>query len=169
MARVREHINGLDLTNVIAAFTKDGGVTGKRGRSAGNVDDAFGTHGKDGVKNGPLTAGSWRIKDNDVGADSVPHKKGQLFSRISTDEFTVFDVIVPGIFSGVSNRWCDNLDSQGVPCLLGEKKGNRSCAAVKVDNVFLSFKGGIGKGSFIKALRLQRIDLEEVMGGNDKG
>lgn len=67
MARVREHINGLDLTNVIAAFTKDGGVTGKRGRSAGNVDDAFGTHGKDGVKNGPLTAGSWRIKDNDVG------------------------------------------------------------------------------------------------------
>ena len=91
MARVREHINGLDLTNVIAAFTKDGGVTGKRGRSAGNVDDAFGTHGKDGVKNGPLTAGSWRIKDNDVGADSVPHKKGQLFSRISTDEFTVFD------------------------------------------------------------------------------
>ena len=98
MARVREHINGLDLTNLIAAFTKDGGVTGKRGRSAGNVDDAFGTHGKDGVKNGPLTAGSWRIKDNDVGADSVPHKKGQLFSRISTDEFTVFDVIVPGIF-----------------------------------------------------------------------
>lgn len=105
MARMGEHINGLDLTNLIAVFTKDGGVTGKRGRSAGNVDDAFGTHGKDGVKNGPLTAGSWRIKDNDVGADSVPHKKGQLFSRISTDEFTVFDVIVPGIFSGVSNRW----------------------------------------------------------------
>lgn len=51
----------------------------------------------------------------------------------------------------------------------GREKGNRSCAAVKVDNVFLSFKGGIGKGSFIKALRLQRIDLEEGMGGNDKG
>ena len=41
MARMGEHINGLDLTNLIAAFTKDGGVTGKRGRSAGNVDDAF--------------------------------------------------------------------------------------------------------------------------------
>ena len=90
MARMGEHINGLDLTNLIAAFTKDGGVTGKRGRSAGNVDDAFGTHGKDGVKNGPLTAGSWRIKDNDVGADSVPHKKGQLFSAASAQMNSLF-------------------------------------------------------------------------------
>ena len=161
MGRVREHIYGLDFFCFVAQFIKDSNVSGHGGWIAGDVDDALGLHLGKGLEYGWRAAGSWRIYYYYVSADTLLVEAWHNDGGIPYQEVSVADIVVTSVLLRIEDSRFDDLDTDDLTGFLSEEQGNRSGAAVGVDNGLAAAQISVFKGFIIEHLGLIRVDLKE--------
>ena len=163
-----KHIHGLDLTDLVAAAAEDGGITGKGGGAAGDIDNTLGHDGQDGLQDFCVAAGTGRVQDDHVRLHTFPDETGQFHGSIGADEFTVSDPVLTGILPGILDGRGHDLDAQGMPGFLGQEEGDGAGPAVQVDDVFPARERCIMQRGLIEGFGLACIDLEKRQGRDGK-
>ena len=103
MARMREHITGLDLFNVIASPCKDLQIPGKSCRITGNINNLFRPDFQNGLQTSAVTSLAGRIHYDQIYLSDfsllflVFHISRQDFLRFSRKKLRIFNAVSFGV------------------------------------------------------------------------
>ena len=161
MRRHAEHIDWLNFFCLIAELVEDGEVSCEAGGVAGDVDDAGGVHVGEGLEDDGGAAGSWRVDDDDIGADALVVEARHDIGGVSDEERRVLDVVVARVFPCVLDRGLYNLDAVDFAGFLRKKQRDRARAAVGIDDGFLAREIREFERFAVEHFGLRGVDLEE--------
>lgn len=119
---------------LVAQFIKDGNVSGQGGWVAGDVDNALGLHSSKGLEYGRRAASSWRIYYYDISTNTLLVEAWHNDCGIPYQEVGVADVVVTGVLLRIEDGRFDDFYTDDLTGFLGEEQGNRSGAAVGVND-----------------------------------
>ena len=166
MRSTGEHINWLHLHGLVPQFIQHGNIPGQGGGVAGDVNYPVRLHVCEGLQHCFRAACPGRVYHYHIGAHTLLVEAGHDLGGIAYDEFCIPYVVVPGVFIGILDGGLHNLDTDDFPCLLGQEQGDGACAAVSVNDGFLSLEVGKFHGLVVEDFRLGSVHLEEGTGGD---
>ena len=103
MIRMREHVDGLDLLDAVAALCEKMQVARERFGVAGDVDDALRRERDGRGEKRPIAARARRVHQEHVAVLAVLRHIHHKFARIGADEADVFHVVQLGVRDGVAH------------------------------------------------------------------
>lgn len=159
MVRVREHVDGLDLFDAVAALCEEEQVAGERFRVAGDVDDARRRERDGGGEERLVAARARRVHQEHVAALAVLRHVHHEFARVGADEADVFHVVQLGVGDGVAHGVAVDLHAEHLPGGFGGDHADRADAAVRVDDGLPAGQPGEFHRLAVEHLGLRRVDL----------
>lgn len=159
MVRVREHVDGLDLFDAVAALCEEEQVAGERFRVAGDVDDARRRERDGGGEERLVAARARRVHQEHVAALAVLRHVHHEFARVGADEADVFHVVQLGVGDGVAHGVAVDLHAEHLPGGSGGDHADRADAAVRVDDGLPTGQPGEFHRLAVEHLGLRRVDL----------
>ena len=168
MACLWEEIEGLDLGGLVFVFQEAGEIAHLGGGVTGDVDDFTGLVGEELVEEVSAASFSGRVDDDGGLYGGVGDVLEELFGG-GGDEDRVGDVVGGGIASCPVCGGFRDFDTGDFLEVLGEGEGEKSGAAVGVEEKALSTAGGllgdvIGEGGEDEGIVLEEVACEEVEG-----
>ena len=147
---------------LISFLAEDAAVSGQGTGIAAHVNDARRRHGSHSVEQGLVAAFPRRVHDDDVRADAGALILSRYdFFGLTHVESDVVHLVEGGVAAGVIDGFFDDFHAVNLLGFLRQEEGDRSNAAVKIPDDFLSFQAGVLESLGIENFRLHRVHLEE--------
>ena len=159
MIRMREHIDGLNLFDFIAALCQKAQIALLSFGVAGDIDYLFRREGHKRRQEALIASGARRIHENYVRFFSVLRHAEHEFARIVTEEAHVLYAVALGIRYCVMNGVAIELNAYYLARPLRRDKTYSAYAAVGVDDLFVPAHVGISHSGVIEHLGLHRVYL----------
>ena len=166
MIRMREHVDGLDLLDAVAALCEKMQVARERFGVAGDVDDALRRERDGRGEKRPIAARARRVHQEHVAVLAVLRHIHHKFARVGADEADVFHVVQLGVRDGVAHGVPVYLDAEHLPGGFGDDHANRADAAVRVDDRLAAGEACKFHCLAVENLGLHRVDLVEGLRRN---
>ena len=149
----------------VAVLTEPLDIAGKSRRIAGNIHDPLGSVSCHSADQFRIAALSGRVEDHHVWALSTLGQHLSCLRSISTEEFSIFYPVEPGVFYSRHHRLWNDLHSKQSFSTVSHGKTDGAGAAIQVQKKFCAGKAGIPSGKAVKPLRLGTVNLIEREGG----
>ena len=159
MVRMREHIDGLNLFDFIAALCQKAQVALLSLGVAGDIDYLFRREGHERRQEALIASGARRIHKNYVRFLPVLRHAEHKLARIVAKEADILYPVALGIRYCVVNGVAIELNAYYLARPLRRDKTYRAYAAVGVDDLFAPAHVGIFHSGVIKHLGLHRVYL----------
>lgn len=162
MGAAREQVEGLGVTEGVAALGQELHIAGERRGVAGDVNDALRRHAEHGVDDVAVDALARRVNDNGVKPHAAARELLRGLARVGTEKLDVFNAVSRGVFPGVPDGGVHDLHAVGAAGLAGKAERDRARAAVEIEHRFLASEVCKVHGGGIEPLGLIVVDLIEA-------
>lgn len=163
MTSAGEHIDRGCFREAVATGGEAENIAGKSCGIAGNVDYAFGRHGRDGLNGIGLQAFPGRIDNDNIRTLTAFVKSHGRLTSIGPDEVNIDHFICGGVLLSVFHGFGYNFRADDTPCLAGETETYCTGAAVEVQSEQVICELCILQRFCVKLFGLRRIDLKESL------
>lgn len=159
MIRMREHIDGLDFFDFIAALCQKAQVALLGFGVAGDIDYLLRREGHERRQEALVAACARRIHENHIGFLPVPRHAEHKLARIVAEEAHIFYFVALGVRYGVADCVSVKFNAYHLTRTLRRNKPYRTDAAIGIDNLFVPCHIGIFHRRVIQHLGLHRVYL----------